>query len=209
MRTLARRSAALTILVSLSLSACGSSDDSNDDDKSSSKSSESSKSSDDSDGGTPFGAEPATGDVIKGETYSYNVPKGWSVPKNTPPGVDFDSLATNATDTDGFSDNVNIVLDPTIVGVDDDELGSSIKKVLEGVKATDVVVEDSVEVGGEDAVHARAIFEQNGTKYRTEQFVFDHDGKGYVATISFSENVPEDERDKVSGSILATWKWTS
>lgn len=212
MRTIARRSAALTIFVSLTLSACGSSEDSSDGDSSSkgdTSSKSDSESSDDSDDGTPFGAKPATGEVVKGSAYSYSVPEGWTVPKESPAGFNFDSLATDASDKDGFSDNINIVLDPTIVGVDDDKLETAIKNVLEGVKATDIVVEDEVEVDGEDALHARAIFEQNGVKYRTEQFVIEHDGKGYIATVSFSENVPEAERDQVSGSILATWKWAS
>ncbi len=58
-------------------------------------------------------------------------------------------------------------------------------------------------------MHVGAVFDLNGTRYRTEQYVFAHDETGYVVTLSFSPDVPTAERDEISESILTTWKWES
>jgi len=150
-------------------------------------------------------AKPADGDTISTDDFTYTVPKDWKESPNS----SAITLAVDQKDPDGFADNVNVVADKTIVGVKGDKLEDAVENVLDGVQATDITIKDRVQVDGEEAVHVGAIFDLNGTKYRTEQYAFSHDEKGYVVTFSFSPDVPSSERDQVSESVLTTWKWTS
>lgn len=152
-------------------------------------------------------AAAANGDTIMTDAFSYTVPSGWK--KSDAGSTGALSLVVNLDDKDGFSDNINVVKDDTIVGVGGDRLEDAVKNVLESVKATDITIKDRIRIDGDEAVHAGAIFEQKGTKYRTEQYAVSHGKAGYVVTVSFSESVPDAERDEVSESILTTWKWAS
>lgn len=208
MRTLTRRVAALAVVSTLTLAGCGGSD--GDDDSSSSDSSSSTDAPDKDDAGDQDDAgdvAPATGDTITAEGFSFKAPEGWTDAKDVNPSAI--ALAANRQDTDGFADNVNVISDPTIVDADMDKLESSIEKVLTNANAKDVEVEDPIDVDGEEAARISAIFELNGNKYRTEQFAVDHDGKGYVVTFSFSEDVPDADRDELAESVLQTWTWGS
>lgn len=208
MRTLTRRVAALAVVSTLTLAGCGGSD--GDDDTSSSDSSSSTDAPDKDDAGDQDDAgdvAPATGDTITAEGFSFKAPEGWTDAKDVNPSAI--ALAANRQDTDGFADNVNVISDPTIVDADMDKLESSIEKVLTNANAKDVEVEDPIDVDGEEAARISAIFELNGNKYRTEQFAVDHDGKGYVVTFSFSEDVPDADRDELAESVLQTWTWGS
>jgi len=150
-------------------------------------------------------AKPADGDTITTDDFSYTVPKDW---KEQPESSAL-TLAVDSKDPDGFSDNINVVADKTIVGIKGDKLEDAVEQVLANAKATDVTIKDRVQVDGEEAIHVGAIFDLNGTKYRTEQYALAHGDSGYVVTVSFSPDVPAAERDAVSESILTTWKWSS
>lgn len=205
MRTLTRRVAALAIVSTLTLAGCGSSDSDGGSDSSESNDSSSATTDAPDDSDEPS-AEPATGDVISGTGFQFNAPEGWTDAKDVLPSAL--AVAANRSDSDGFSDNINIIEDKTIVDVDTDELEDAVEKVLTGVNAQDVTVKDPTDVDDEEAVRVQAVLEQNGTKYRTDQYAVDHDGKGYVITLSYSEDLPEADRDKVSASVLASWKWS-
>ena len=204
MRTLTRRVAALAIVSSLTLAGCGGSDGGSDDSSDNDSSSSATTDAPDDDGDSDVDA--ATGDTISGTGFSFNAPEGWTDAKDVLPSAL--AVAANRGDTDGFSDNINVIEDKTIVDVDRDDLEKAVKRVLEGVNAQDVTIKDPVEVDGEEAVTVAAVLEQNGTKYRTEQFAVSHDGKGYVVTFSFSETVSEDDREDLTDSVLETWKWS-
>ena len=150
-------------------------------------------------------AKPADGDTISTDDFTYTVPTDW---KESPNSTAI-TLAVDSKDPDGFADNINVIKDDTIVGVKGAKLEDAVEKVLENVNATGIAVKDRVQVDGEDAVHVGAVFDLNGTRYRTEQYAFAHGEIGYVVTLSFSPDVPTAERDKLSESILTTWKWTS
>ena len=198
MRTLTRRAAALVLVSTLSLAGCGSSDgDGGSDGGSGSDDTATSKTD----------VAPAAGDTISAEAFEFSVPDGWKDSKSAMPTAL--AVAADSTDDDGFSDNVNVLGDNTIAGLDTAEVEEAAEKVLKDFKATDIKVKDPIEVAGEESAHIGAIFEQNGIKYRTEQYALSHDDKGYVITFSYSETLPEADRDKVSESILASWKWTS
>ncbi|KQX73942.1 hypothetical protein [Aeromicrobium sp. Root472D3] len=208
MRTLTRRVAALAIVSSLTLAGCGGSDGGSDDSSDNDSSSSATTDAPDDDTDTDSGSDvaPATGDVISGTGFSFNAPEGWTDAKDVLPSAL--AVAANRSDADGFSDNINVIEDKTIVDVDRDDLEAAVKRVLEGVNAQDVTIKDPVDVSGEEAVTVAAVLEQNGTKYRTEQFAVSHDGKGYVVTFSFSDTVSEDDREDLTDSVLETWKWS-
>jgi len=199
MRTLTRRVAALAIVSTLTLAGCGGGDGGSDDTAESDTTTSETAPADD--------VEPADGDTISSDAFEFSVPEGWKDSSQATPGALV--LAADTTDDDGFSDNVNVISDDTVAGADREQLEDSVEKVLKGVNAKDVQVKDPTRIDGEEAVRVGAIFEQNGTKYRTEQYAVAHDDKGYVVTFSFSEDVPEADRDAVADSVLTTWKWAS
>lgn len=193
MKSLLRPIAVLVLLVA-TLAACGGSGSDDEADTSPTKST-----------AKGLDAKPADGDTISTDDFTYTVPKDWKESSQT----SALTLAVDSKDPDGFSDNINVVADKTIVGMKADKLEDAVEQALEGGKATDVTIKDRVEVDGEEAVHVGAIFDLNGTKYRTEQYALSHGDSGYVVTVSFSPDVPAAERDEVSESILTTWKWSS
>jgi hypothetical protein len=209
MRILTRRLVALAVVSTLALSGCGGSDGDSGGTGAKASPSTSKDAAGDSDrGATPaVGTLPATGDVITSDGFSFNAPKGWSDAKESFPAAV--AVAADRGDTDGFADNVNVIADPTVVGADVEKLETSAENVLNRAGAKDVKVEDPLTIDGEEAARISAVQELNGTRYPTEQFAVDHDGKGYVVTFSFSDTVSEDDRDKLAESVLATWKWSS
>ncbi|MRK00223.1 hypothetical protein GEV27_01690 [Aeromicrobium sp. S22] len=203
MRTFSRRAAALTLMATLTLSACGSSDSS---DNSSSSSSSSSK----SEKATGFDAPPADGPTIKGTDYTYSVPDSWETPKNKPAGFDFDSLAVDSDDKDGFADNINVLRQsPAPTGVTIEELSKNLGDELTKQGARDVKTNESVTVAGESAAHISMSQELNGNKNLTEQYYMLRKGALYVVTFSHSTDVSKADRDKIAGSVLSTWTWSA
>ncbi|AXT86657.1 hypothetical protein C6I20_16785 [Aeromicrobium sp. A1-2] len=186
--------AALVVALSLTLTACGGPDD-------------------DAKDGNPS-TSTASADVAGGEKFStddftYTAPQGW---KDSSANVNDSvlSLAVDSTDTDGFSDNVNVVGENSIVDIADiDDVAEAAQQSLTLANTTDVQVHDPIEIDGEQAAHVGAIFDQNGTEYRTEQYFVRHGDAGFVITFSFSKDVPDAKRDKLSESVLATWVWTN
>jgi hypothetical protein len=193
MKSLVRPVAVLALAVSM-LTACGGSGS---DDKATEPSPHSTASG--------LDAKPADGDTISTDYFTYTVPKDWKESPNSKA----ITLAVDSKDPDGFADNLNVIKDDTVVTLKGDKLEDAVKKALTDANASGIAVKDRVRVDGEDAVHVGAVFDLNGTRYRTEQYAFAHDETGYVVTLSFSPDVPTAERDKVSESILTTWKWAS
>lgn len=151
-------------------------------------------------------AAPAAGETIEGDGYSYAVPEGWGVPE----GIDaasqgLDTFAADLADTDGFADNVNVLLSPAgKISVEQAEDRGVTE--LEDGGATDVEVEDRVRVADTDAVHISANFAQ-GASYAIEQYYVSDDDQTYVVTFSFSDTVDDDQRTDTAESILASWAW--
>jgi hypothetical protein len=155
---------------------------------------------------TPLSAEPADGNAIANDDFTYSVPQGWEQSELSRAV----SLAVDVEDsTDGFPDNMHVVSQQNIVGLEGDELTEAAEDILAEASATRITTADPVEIDGEQAVHTSAVFELSVPKYRVEQYVVVHDERGYVITLSFSPDVPAAERHSVSESILTTWKWDS
>ena len=151
------------------------------------------------------GAVPATGELISGDGYSYNVPDGWGLPP-TDVNTGADTLAVDLTDDDGFSDNVNVLLSPA-GEISSDQVESAGPPELEGSGASNVEVRPRVGIAGEESAHLTALFSSGGVTYQIDQYYPTHDGQTYVVTFSFSEDVPETDREALADSVLASWTW--
>jgi hypothetical protein len=151
-------------------------------------------------------AEAAAGDVISGTGYSFAVPEDWGVPDPIA-GFDPDALAADLDDTDGFADNVNVILSPA-GEVTPEQVESAGVDELEGAGAKDVTVRDRVTIAGGESAHLSATLESQGVEYAIEQFYTTGDGQTYVVTFSFSPTVSQADRDALTDSVLTTWTWS-
>ncbi len=148
----------------------------------------------------------ANGPKIRGTGYVYNVPKGWGLPPQDVPEVEADSHVFNLRDTDGFADNVNVVLSPSpeaSVG----ELEGALPGELAAMGFEDVTVAERVTVAGEETAHVSGRTLSNGKGYQVEQFYLHHDDDAVVVTFSFSRSVKMRARTKVTDAVLASWHW--
>ncbi|MGO1318527.1 MAG: hypothetical protein ACTMIR_16080 [Cellulomonadaceae bacterium] len=123
-----------------------------------------------SDTATPGTEESTAADdpqTIAGTGYSYEVPDGWGDPEQDIPGFDFDTLAVDLGDDDGFADNLNVVLSQA-GGLPLDTIEESAVTELETAGATDVTVLDRRTIAGEEALHLSSVMNQNGVDYQIE-----------------------------------------
>lgn len=150
--------------------------------------------------------KPSSGDTISGKGFTFRAPEGWKKNDGAQlPSIEFLALAVDPSDDDGFADNVNVIEDPTVVGVDDlGKLEDGLTSVLQNV-ATDVSIGDRIEVDGEKTAVVMAAY----PKYRTVQHVMSHADTGYVVTYSFSLDLPKDEQLALASSVANSWKWAS
>lgn len=149
---------------------------------------------------------PATGETVTGNGYSFVAPEGWTVPTGVAEPSGVDTFMANLADTDGFADNVNVVLSPA-GEVTSEQVETQGVTELEGAGATDVTVGDRVTIAGSESAHLSAVFTSGAAVYQVEQFYASQSGQTYIVTFSFSTTVPVAERDAVTSSVLATWTW--
>ena len=154
---------------------------------------------------SPLSADPAQGSEISNDDFTYAIPEGWEESD----GSRAASLAIDVHDNDGFVDNLNVVTDHTLVGLEGTELEDAAEQILADASATDITAKQPVQLDGEEAVHTSAYVELSVPKYRIEQYAVVHDETGYIVTLSFSPDVPAAEREEISESILTTWSWDS
>jgi hypothetical protein len=157
--------------------------------------------------GTEITTDPATGELITGTGYSYNVPEGWGVPDAAAENPQLDTVAADLTDDDGFADNINVLLSPAGV-LTPDVVESAGVSELEQYGATDVTVEPRLTIAGAESSHLSALFSSQGLDYRVEQYYPTQGDQTYVVTFSFSQDVSEADRIALAESVLATWAWS-
>lgn len=148
----------------------------------------------------------ATGDTITGTGYTYNVPEGWGEPEQSIPGFTPDSLAADLTDTDGFADNINVILSPA-GEVTAEQVETAGVAELEGAGYGDVTIEDRVQVAGSEAAHLSATLTQGDTTSAMNQFYVNADGQTYIVTFSYNVDVSDADRAAVYDAVLASWAW--
>lgn len=150
---------------------------------------------------------PAAGETISGSDYTFVVPEGWGEPEQEIPGFDPDAFAADLDDTDGFADNVNVILSPA-GEVTPEQVESLGVDELEGAGATEVATGERIEVAGRESAHLSALLASGGESYRIEQYYVTRDGQTYVVTFSFSPTVSEGDRIDLARSVLASWAWS-
>lgn len=152
-------------------------------------------------------AAPADGETLEGDGYSYAVPAGWTVPGDGSDAFGTDTMAADTEDTDGFADNVNVVLSPA-GAVSADQVETAGKTELESVGATEVTVQERLTVADSETAHLSASLGAEGVSYLVEQYYLTNDDQTYVITFSFSDTVSDDDRTALADSVLATWTWS-
>ena len=151
--------------------------------------------------------DPATGELLTGTGYSVNAPEGWTVPSDAP--TQADVFAVASPDADGFYNTVNVLIAPTI---GDSAETEEIRGVayLESTGATDVQVRPRVAVAGVESVHISAKrTSSNGVAFWTEQYLVTANDVDYTVTFAFSETTPQEDREAVAASVLASWAWAA
>ena len=166
----------------------------------------------DSDGDSPSKdteSSAAAGDEIKGKGYTFNAPEGWETPEQDVPGTEAaDTFAADLSDSDGFADNVNILIQDPSPGELKDGIEDELTGQLEAAGAKDVVAQDRTTVDGDEAVHISSS-QANAAQNLSEQYYVVHDDVLYVITTSYSKDVSQDDRTEIDKSILASWKWAA
>lgn len=157
-------------------------------------------------GASEIDAAPATGALIEGSAYTYNVPDGWGTPDQEIPGYTPDSWAADLTATGAFSDNVNVIASPAGEIVPD-QIETAGTAELEAVGATDIEVGERVTFAGSESAHLSATMTQQGITYVIDQFYATNDGQSFVVTFSAAEDTPEADRVEVYEAVLASWQW--
>lgn len=149
---------------------------------------------------------PASGETIAGTGYSFQVPEGWTEQDAGAIQAGLDTVAIDATDDDGFSDNVNVILSPA-GELSADQIEQLAPAELEGSGATDVELLDRVTIDGSESPHVTGIFTASGATYRIDQYYPTTAGQTFIVTFSYNETVPQDERDAVAFAVLASWQF--
>lgn len=150
---------------------------------------------------------PADGETVESDAYAFQVPEGWGFPEEAPPGYDATMFAADLDDLeDGFSDNVNIITSPA-GEIAPEQVETDGVAELEAAKATDVTVRDRVTAAGVESAHLTAGFSAEGVDYTIDQYYLTDAGQTHIVTFSFSPDVPQEERDELAASVLATWTW--
>ncbi|MFV0375402.1 hypothetical protein [Microbacterium sp.] len=154
----------------------------------------------------PGGADAATGELVTGDGYTFNAPEGWGVPDQEVPGFTPDVMIANLGDTDGFADNMNVVLSPA-GEVTVEQAEQSVVSELEAAGYADVEVNDRATIGGDESAHITAALSQGTTSMVMDQFYVSHSGQTYVVTFSTNDSTPADDRAAVYEPVLASWAW--
>lgn len=155
---------------------------------------------------TPSETPDSPGSTITGTGYTFDMPEGWGE-QEYPEGVAAqkpDVYAVNGSDSDGFADNVNVLLSPA---------SSVTKEQIEqefAAQKAKVAFKDSVTVAGSDSLRATTTMTTGGVTYDIEQiYPTDAEGQVYVVTFSFSPELPQEDRDQVVDQVVGSWTWTN
>jgi hypothetical protein len=151
--------------------------------------------------------EPATGELIAGNGYSFIAPKGWTIQPTASSQPDV-VIVDDAADASGFSDNVNVLLPPAAAGeVTPEQMEAIGGAELEGAGATSVEVRPRVTFAGAESAHFSAQVTANGVNYLIDQYYATEAGQTYIITFSFSETRAQGDREALAESVLVTWTW--
>lgn len=156
-------------------------------------------------------AQAATGDTIKGDSYTFAAPKGWEQRDKEDAGVaTIDVAVVDPDDDDGFVDNINVSEQPQLAQFTDVEaLAGSAEQGLGLSNAKDIKIVDPIALDGNEAAVITATLTRGESEYDVIQYYVPHGDTGYIVNFSFNEDRPVAEQQAVAQSVAAGWKWTS
>lgn len=149
--------------------------------------------------------DPPPGDAITGNGYSFALPDGWVDGAEEIGGAGIDTAALESEEIEGFSNNVNIIVNAIGQEFTAQELLDAQVSELQGLGS----IEDSgtTQFAGEDASYAVVETTQSGVDYRVYQFFVERDTTVYVITFSFRPSTDEAERTDIIRTIESGFAW--
>ncbi|WJM15397.1 hypothetical protein [Microbacterium arborescens] len=168
------------------------------------------------DGSSPVSSAPATpaptatssvedepGETVRGSGYSFTVPRGWAVPDQDPTGGQVDVFVSESADAEGRY--ITVVVSPGVITPGDVEADGAAS--LEAVGATDVSLEDRVDIAGSESAHLVATLEQGGAPTLIDQYYATRDEQTFVITIASPADTAEEDRRRLAEIVLSSWAW--
>lgn len=156
--------------------------------------------------GTGGSVEPASGETITGTGYSFRVPEGWGIPEAGFEGFGLDSVAADLTDTDGFTDNVNVIVSPA-GELTTEQIETLAGPEIEASGGADVEFLDRITIAGTESAHLTGTYSASGATYRIDQYYPTEPGQTYIVTFSFNDTTSQADRDALAYAVLATWQF--
>lgn len=192
----------LAVATATLLVGCGGSDSDSDADQDSPSAEASSSASADSSAETS--AEPASGDEVSTDDFSFTAPEGWedATGQNQAAGITPEVQYVDG-DPEGFATNLNVVREPNgFEGTSDEYADANIQAITSGGY-------QSVEKQGTfgDFVAVTAAGNQNGTTFLLRQYYAARDGEGWVVTFTYPDDTSEADQVELAESVMQTWKW--
>ncbi|WP_167880308.1 hypothetical protein [Nocardioides guangzhouensis] len=207
------RLAALLLVGSLALTACGEDDPRSASSGGPATSSAASESPTESPSAAVSEAPRADlkGDIV-GKGYAFDLPGGWvdTTKQARELQASIDTAAAEKEADDGFSDNLNVGYQAGSTATLDQLEAAVPGQLANLVQKGDLDVLPRTELGGVEAIHHRAPAKLGSTEYFLEQFAAVTDsGDVAIVTFSFSRDVPEAQRDKVIATVTDSWQWAA
>lgn len=143
-------------------------------------------------------------ETVTGTGYSFTVPAGWTVPEQDPTGGQVDLFVTESSDAQ--SRYISVVVSPGVITPEDVEADGAAS--LEAVGATDVALEDRVDIAGSESAHLVATIAQDGEETLIDQYYATRDERTFVITFASPAETAETDRRMLADTVLSSWTWS-
>lgn len=159
---------------------------------------------------------PAQGRTFEGKGYAFTAPKGWKDATASARQANKSialAAAAQKPDAGGFATNVNVIVNPS--GLDGDPGEGQLEQFSTTIADSPALrrlvpklkVNDPTEVAGQPALNHEGAASRSGVRYYMDQYIAFKDGNAYTITFSFGRRTRPAERDRIAGSVLASWTW--
>lgn len=149
------------------------------------------------------GADSDPGETVRGTGYSFTVPAGWAVPAEDPTGGQVDVFVSESAAVD--SRYITVVVSPGVITPGDVEADGVAS--LEAVGATDVSLEDRVDIAGSESAHLVATLVQDGAETVIDQYYATRDEQTFVITVASPVDTAAEDRGRLAEIVLSSWAW--
>ncbi|MFS0713025.1 hypothetical protein ABC195_04020 [Microbacterium sp. 2P01SA-2] len=148
-------------------------------------------------------ADADPGETVRGTGYSFTVPAGWAVPAEDPTGGQVDVFVSESAAAD--SRYITVVVSPGVITPGDVEADGVAS--LEAVGATDVSLEDRVDIAGSESAHLVATLVQDGAETVIDQYYATRDEQTFVITVASPVDTAAEDRGRLAEIVLSSWAW--